>query len=79
MGEIAEKAAAERIMSHVLNDAAAIGVGVRLNQFLPVASGNRLRSESELNVADSIDPGSFPPELQHNRDRKPLLRIPAIV
>ena len=34
MREIAEKAAAERIISHVLNDAASVSVGVRLLQFL---------------------------------------------
>ena len=45
MREIAEKAAAERIISHVLNDAASVSVGVRLLQLLRRRVGESLQKQ----------------------------------
>ena len=45
MREIAEKAAAERIISHVLNDAAPIRVGVRLLQLFRGRVGESLEKQ----------------------------------
>ena len=56
MGEIAEKAAAERIISHILNDAAPIRVSVRLLQLLRRRSGKPFEKQFlEGSIPDRID------------------------
>ena len=58
MREIAEKAAAERIISQVLNDAATVGVGVRLLQLLRGCVGKSFEEQFlEGGIPHGIDDG----------------------
>ena len=51
MSQIAEELAAERIIPHVLENAAAINVGVGLLQFLGVAIGKRFTSSFRMEAS----------------------------